>query len=239
MARSSGAEQRRLAVLHRPRRQGRRDPRRLEAQHLPDHRQRHVRDGDRRCDLRRRRRSRAAGRTPSRSRRRPSRTRSPARQGGHAHDQRHHRHRDRRHRGRPVRRERPEGDRELRQARRAGLLRRRHLPSRHPGLRRPGRRRPVRQEVVARARPGRDRRTGLQVRGRAGPGRLRPRVAGDGQRRAQHQRVAVLHLPPGPDRQAAEELHAVRPGDARHGRRGRHRRALPGTARTSRTIPSR
>ena len=44
----------------------------------------------------------------------------------------------------------------------------------------------------------------------------------------QHQRLAVLHLPPGPDRQAAEELHAVRPGDARDGRRGRHRRGPAG-----------
>ena len=43
-----------------------------------------------------------------------------------------------------------------------------------------------------------------------------------------HQRLAVLHLPPGPDRQAAEGLHAVRPGDARHGRRGCHRGRSPG-----------
>ena len=106
----------------------------------------------------------------------------------------------------------------------AGLLRRRDLPPGHPGLRRPGRRRPVRQEVVAREGPGRDRRPGLQVRGRAGPGRLRPRRAGDGECRPEHERQPVLHLPPGPDRQAAQELHAVRPGDPRDGRRRQDRR---------------
>ena len=113
-----------------------------------------------------------------------------------------------------------------------GLLRRRHLPPGHPGLRRPGRRRRVRQEGVTPARPGRDGRSGLQVRGRAGPGRLRPRVAGDGQRGPEHERQPVLHLPPGPDRQAAQELHAVRPGDQGDGRRGqdrRRRRATTGT----------
>ena len=31
----------------------------------------------------------------------------------------------------------------------------------------------------------------------------------------EHERQPVLHLPPGPDRQAAQELHAVRPGDPR------------------------
>ena len=54
----------------------------------------------------------------------------------------------------------------------------------------------VRQEVVPRAEPGRDRRAGLQVRGRAGPGRLRARRARDGERRPEHQRQPVLHLPP-------------------------------------------
>ena len=53
---------------------------------------------------------------------------------------------------------------------------------------------------------------GLQVRGRAGQGRLRPRRARDGERRTEHERQPVLHLPPGPDRQAAQELHAVRAG---------------------------
>ena len=122
-------------------------------QHVPDHRQRHVRHGRRRCDLRRLGRRRAPGRTRSRSRRRPSPTPDPATESKRSpRDPRHHRHRPRRHRGRAVRPERPEGDRQLRQARRQRLLRRRRLPPRHPGLRRPGRRRPVRQEVVARAR---------------------------------------------------------------------------------------
>ena len=54
----------------------------------------------------------------------------------------------------------------------------------------------------------------------------------------EHERQPVLHLPPGPDRQAAQELHAVRPGDTRDGRRRRHRRGatrrsgLPGQARS-------
>ena len=55
-------------------------------------------------------------------------------------------------------------------------------------------------------------------------GRLRPRRAGDGQRRAEHERQPVLHLPPGPDRQAAQELHALRPGHEGHGRRRPDRR---------------
>ncbi len=59
-------------------------------------------------------------------------------------------------------------------------------------------------------------------------GRLRPRRARDGQCWPEHQRQPVLHLPPGPDRQAAEELHVVRPGDEGHGRRGRHRRGSTG-----------
>ena len=44
------------------------------------------------------------------------------------------------------------------------------------------------KKSVARARAGRDRRPRLQVRGREGPGRLRPRRAGDGQRRPEHER---------------------------------------------------
>ena len=188
-------------------------------QHLPDHRDRDVRDGGRRRDRR--------------GRRRPS---SPAEPGRH--DQVDRQPTPDRTAASPQPRSQPMtsatiatelGDIEIdlfdESAPKAagnfidlatqGLLRRRRLPPRHPGLRRPGRRRPVRQEVVARARPGRDRRSRLQVRGRAGQGRLRPRRARDGQRRAEHQRQPVLHLPPGPDRQAAEELHAVRPGDAR------------------------
>ena len=48
MARSSQPNSRRLAVLHRPVRQGDRMPQGV--QHLPDHRQRDVRDGNGRCD---------------------------------------------------------------------------------------------------------------------------------------------------------------------------------------------
>ena len=57
MARSSAPEQRRLAVLHRPRRQGWGRPQ--VGEHLPDHRQRHPGDGDGRRHLRRVRGSRA------------------------------------------------------------------------------------------------------------------------------------------------------------------------------------
>ena len=56
MARTSDAELGRLAVLHRPRRQGRGRP--LEREHLPDHRLGDVRHGHRRQDLRRGRRRR-------------------------------------------------------------------------------------------------------------------------------------------------------------------------------------
>ena len=48
----------------------------------------------------------------------------------------------------------------------------------------------------------------------------------------EHERQPVLHLPPGPDRQAAEELHAVRAGHEGHGRRRQDRRAPRATAAT-------
>ena len=132
-------------------------------------------------------------------------------------------HRARRHRARPVHPGRPEGRPELRRPGEEGLLRRRHLPPRHPGLRRPGGRRPVRQEVEPRRRPRRHRRPGLQVRGRADPRRLRPRRAGDGQRRPEHERQPVLHLRRRPVGPAAQELHDLRPGDEGHGRRRQDR----------------
>ena len=47
---------------------------------------------------------------------------------------------------------------------------------------------------------GRHRWAGLQVRGRAGQGRLPARLAGDGQRRTEHERQPVLHLHRRPDR---------------------------------------
>ena len=72
-------------------------------------------------------------------------------------------------------------------------------------------------------RPRRHRRAGLQVRGRADQGRLRPRRARDGQRRPEHERQPVLHLPRRPDRPPAQELHAVRAGHEGPRRRRRDR----------------
>ena len=50
----------------------------------------------------------------------------------------------------------------------------------------------------------------------------------------EHERVAVLHLPPGPGRQAAQELHDLRPGHEGPRRRRRDRECAaerPGPAR--------
>ena len=49
----------------------------------------------------------------------------------------------------------------------------------------------------------------------------------------------VLHLPPGPDREAAQELHAVRPGDQAGWTSSTRSSAPRATARTSRISPSR
>ncbi len=71
---------------------------------------------------------------------------------------------------------------------------------------------------------------------------LRARNAGDGQRRTEHERQPVLHRARRPARQAAEELHDLRPGDRRHGRRRRHRRTrrrVPAAAAKTRRRPSR
>ena len=69
---------RRLAVLHRPRRRGPLGARRPDVQQLPDHRGGHVRDGGGRRDRLGRRRGARTRPIRSRSRRRPSPTRSPA-----------------------------------------------------------------------------------------------------------------------------------------------------------------
>ena len=99
----------------------------------------------------------------------------------------------------------PKAAGELHRARQEGLLRRRHLPPRHPGLRHPGRRRAVRQEVVARARAASARGgPGYKFEDEPVQGDYVRGVAGDGQRRPEHERQPVLHLPPGPDRQAAK-----------------------------------
>ena len=64
-------------------------------------------------------------------------------------------------------------------------------------------------------RPGRPR---LQVRRRAGAGRVPAGHGGHGQRRARHQRLAVLHLPERPAQRPGQAVQPVRPGDQRHGR---------------------
>ena len=103
-----------------------------------------------------------------------------------------------------CRRPRPEAGAEHREPLRRpgpqGLLRRPHVPPGGAGLRDPGRR-PRRQ---------RPRRSRLQVRRRAGEGRVHARRRGDGQRRPEHQRVAVLHLHRRLHPQAHQELQPVR-----------------------------
>ena len=82
-----------------------------------------------------------------------------------------------------LRRGRAEDGRELPQAGGRRLLRRAHLPPRDQGLHDPGRL------------PGgnRHRRSRLHLRGRVQRPQDRPRGAGDGERRPEHQRLPVLH----------------------------------------------
>ena len=91
---------------------------------------------------------------------------------------------------------------------RAGLLRQPHLPPGRARLRDPG-------WLPRGLGPGRPR---LQVRGRARAGRVPARHGGHGQRRARHQRLAVLHLPERPAQRAGQAVQPVRPGHQRHGR---------------------
>ena len=55
----------------------------------------------------------------------------------------------------------------------------------------------------------------------------------------EHERQPVLHLHRRPDRQAAQELHAVRPGDQGHGRRRQDRFGAAQLAGPAQTSPSR
>ena len=136
--------------------------------------------------------------------------------GDHDHLARHHGHRPR-----PPRR--PEGGQQLRVPGPLPLLRRHRVPPHHPGLRAPGRR------------PHRDGFgwSGLPLRRRAAGRRpLQGRVAGHGQRGAQHQRQPVLR-DQRPRRGApAAALLALRRG--RHRARRRRRRSTASAAAPAR-----
>ena len=101
------------------------------------------------------------------------------------------------------------------------LLQRRHLPPRHPRLHDPGRR-PDRDRL-GRARATRSR-TSSTTTGRA-------RRARDGELRAEHERLAVLHRHGRCVPVARRQAHRVRPRDRRDGRR---RRDLGGRPRLAR-----
>ena len=94
---------------------------------------------------------------------------------------------------------------QLQGARRQGLLRRADLPPHHPGLHDPGR-------LPA---GHRHRRPRLHVRGRVQRPQGRPRRARHGQRRAEHQRLAVLHRHRRRGAVARRQAHRLRPGHRR------------------------
>ena len=121
---------------------------------------------------------------------------------------------------------------ELQAARRTGLLRRPDLPPRHQGLHDPGR---------LPAGHG-HRRPRLPVRGRDQRAQDRARRAGHGQRRPEHQRLAVLHRHARRGAVAGRQAHRVRRGHARawtsSTARGR-RRPTPATAPRTRSASPR
>ncbi len=116
-------------------------------------------------------------------------------------------------RGRAARCRRAEDRRELQEARGRGLLRRTDLPPGDPRFHDPGRL----------PRGHRNRRPGLQVRGRVQPAQDRARRPRDGQRRPQHERLAVLHRHDRGRALAGRQAHGLRPGDERDGRGRRDR----------------
>ncbi len=238
MARSSQPELGRVAVLHRPVRPGARRARQL--QHVPDHRPRHVGDGGRRRDLRRVERGRAA---------------QAGREDDHGHDRQ------------PLSHPRTEergtmttatiatdlGDIEVelydQSAPKAAanfialakkgfyddVVFHRVIPG-----------------FVAQAGDGEHGKKSSLNKGRVGTGGPGYKfedepVQGDYVRGAlamanagsEHQRQPVLHLPPGPDRQAPQAVHAVRPGDQGDGRRRQDRRRAARQPGPARMTPSR
>ena len=98
---------------------------------------------------------------------------------------------------------------------RRGLLRRPHVPPGGARVRDPGRL----------PRGQRPRRPRLQVRRRAGEGRVHARRGRDGERRARHERITVLHLHRRLHPQAHAELQPVRLRRRRHRRRAGHARS--------------
>ncbi|CAA9481316.1 MAG: Peptidyl-prolyl cis-trans isomerase, partial [uncultured Solirubrobacteraceae bacterium] len=126
-----------------------------------------------------------------------------------------------RHHHRALRRGRPQDGPELQGPRRQGLLRRPLVPPDHQGLHDPGRR-------PAGERHGR---AGLHVRGRDQPAQDRPRRARDGQRRPEHERLAVLPGHHAGGAVARRQAHRLRPGHGRPGRPGQARGAAHGRPR--------
>ena len=133
----------------------------------------------------------------------------------HAHDPRHHRHRDRRHRDRPLRRERPQGAQNFIDLAKKGfyddVIFHRVIPGFviQGGDGQYGKKSSLERGRVGTGGPG------YKFEDEPVKGDYAARLAGDGQRRPEHERQPVLHLHRRPDRPAAEELHALRPGDAR------------------------
>jgi len=93
---------------------------------------------------------------------------------------------------------------------RQGFLRRRHLPPRDPGLRRPGRRTVSSGARTRRpdpqSRPRRHRWPGYKFEDEPFTGDYHRGALAMAERRPEHEWVPVLHLPPGPAREAAQEL---------------------------------